>query len=102
MRILYERTGGFAGMVTAVELDTRKLPNAESKAWEDLVEAADFFKLTPTQVDTQPEADRFEYKVTVWKGFRRHMVKVSETTAPAALQPLLERLQSAARNRRDG
>jgi hypothetical protein len=102
MRISFERTGGVAGMVMAVELDTRRFPQEESQTWEDLVEAADFFKLSPTLHSAQPETDRFEYKLTVWKGLRRHTVTVSESAAPAALQPLLERLQSAARNKREG
>ena len=102
MRISFERTGGVAGMVMAVELDTRRFPQEESRAWEDLVEAADFFKLSPTLHPTQPETDRFVYTVTVRTGLRRHTVTVSESAIPSALQPLLERLQSAARNKREG
>jgi hypothetical protein len=102
MHITYERAGGVAGMVTTVELDTRKLTRAESNAWEELVDMADFFQLPTTLISSGPETDRFEYKVTVWKGFRRHTVRVNESAVPTTLHPLLEKLQQAARNRRDG
>lgn len=102
MRIFFERTGGFAGMVLTLELDTRQLPKLEAKTWESLVKQADFFRLPEAIQSKQPQADHFEYKISVWQLFRRHTLIVSESAVPAGLQPLVDRLQNAARKKHEG
>ena len=97
MRIYFERSGGFTGIILAVELDTSRLPNEEARQLEDMVASLDFFKLPEQFTSPNPGVDRFEYKITVSKGFRRHTVLVSESVTPEAMRPLLETLQTAAR-----
>jgi len=97
MRIAFERTGGFAGMRLAVELNTGKLSQEEAQELEQMIQSASFFDLPDTITSPTPEADRFFYKVTVRQGFRKHTVEMSESATPEAVQPLLDRLVAAAR-----
>lgn len=99
MRILFERSGGFAGMRLTASMDTGSLPDEEAQELEDLVNAAGFFDL-PAQIAGQSSgADQFRYKLTVEDGGRRHTVEVGETAVPDPLRPLLQRLTAAARRR---
>jgi hypothetical protein len=99
MRITYARSGGFAGVRRPpVELDTATLPNDEARAWEKLVAQADFFALPASIPSRGPQADRFNYTITVrQEGGAEHTVTVSEEAVPDALRPLLKRLQEAPR-----
>lgn len=97
MRIAFERTGGFVGIPLSVELNTGKLPKEEARELEELIRGVEFFNLPKTIISPNPEADRFFYRVTVQQGFRKHTVEISESAAPEAIQPLLERLIAAAR-----
>jgi len=99
MRISFERTGGFAGIRLTTIVDPATLPIEEANHLRQLVEAADFFHLPATIISPTPQADRFQYRLTVEEKGRQHTVKVSEQAAPDALKPLIEWLVDAARRR---
>jgi hypothetical protein len=98
MRIRFERSGGFAGMMTNVEIDAGSLPAGERDAIATLVANADFFALPATIAETATRgADRFNYRITIESDGRSHTVETSSGAAPASLVPLLEWLDRAAR-----
>jgi hypothetical protein len=102
MHIQFVRSGGFAGARLALQVDTATLPPDEARALEELVEAAAFFSLPETLLPAIPQADRYQYTITIERGDIRHTVRTSEEMAPSELQPLLDSLTQLAIKRARG
>lgn len=100
MRIQFERSGGFAGMLVRANLDTAFLSPEEADKLQKMVEEASFFELPGQLSSPSPGADQFQYKVSVEEGDRRHTVETSDQAAPDSLRPLLRELTVRARSRR--
>ncbi|MCC7445976.1 MAG: hypothetical protein IT324_01105 [Anaerolineae bacterium] len=96
MRIDFERSGGFAGMILRATIDTGDLPEADANDLRQLIEEANFFALPPT-ITSASGADQFTYRLTVIALVRQHSVEVSDGAAPDTLRPLLNRLTTLAR-----
>lgn len=100
MRIQFERTGGVAGIPLVIDLDSDSLPQQEQLALQELVEAADFFRLPERITTPLPVADRFVYLVMIEAEAQTQTVIVNEAAVPSSLRPLLEWLTTAGRRRR--
>ncbi|MGB9236837.1 MAG: protealysin inhibitor emfourin [Terriglobales bacterium] len=98
MRILVERSGGFAGISQTNSLSTDQVPAQEAKKIADLVEAAGFFELPAVIESNGPGGDRFQYKITVESERGAHTVNVDEAAVPAGLEPVLVWMKSRARS----
>lgn len=96
MQITFERSGGFAGMITTTTVDTATLPPAQANQIRLLVEAANFFQL-PTAIAPDNQPDRFQYQLTIQEGNQQHSVTVGESTMPGTLRPLVDCLMETAR-----
>lgn len=96
MLITFERSGGFAGLITTTTVDTTTLPAAEANQIRNLVKAANFFQL-PATIASDNQPDRFQYQLTVQEGTQQHSVTVGESTMPSTLRPLIDCLMAAAR-----
>lgn len=103
LHIHFERSGGFAGMMTNVDIDAYSLPDAERQALMTLVTDAGFFALPSDVTDPSTTgADRYNYRITIQSGARTHTVECVDGSAPASLVPLLDWLNdNARRGRRD-
>ncbi|MEH1966890.1 protealysin inhibitor emfourin [Nostoc sp.] len=99
MRISLERTGGFAGITKKTTVDTDTLPPNEASTLPRLVEAADLFRLPEQITSSNPQSDRFQYKLTVEDNGKQHTVTVSEAALPGTLRPLIEWLQNISQKR---
>ncbi|TAJ99267.1 MAG: hypothetical protein EPO39_16910 [Candidatus Manganitrophaceae bacterium] len=97
MKIDFTRSGGFAGMRSAVAIDTENLPSTESERLHRLVEEAGFFDLPAALKSTAPGGDRFQYRVKVEEGTRRKEIVADEAAVPERLRPLLDYLTGWAR-----
>jgi len=95
--IIFERTGGFAGITQRAVIDTASLNPEERQALEALLEQAGFFDLPPRMAREGEGVDRFQYLVTIEHGDRKHTVMLSEEAMPESLQPLMRRLSLLAR-----
>ena len=96
--IMFERTGGFMGRKVSLKLDLDDLPHDQAKNLKHLLEGADFFSL-PENLITRPVPDEFTYIITVEDDDHRKTIRVSDTTAPDALRPLIAELSQHARAR---
>lgn len=98
MRIHFERSGGFAGMTTEVDIDAHSLPDTEREALMAHVARAEFFAL-PERIDepSYTGADRYNYRITIESNDRTHTVECTDGSAPASLMPLLDWLNESAR-----
>lgn len=93
MRITFEQSGGFAGLIRTKTIDTSTLSPPDAQQVQRLIDAADFFRL-PDSIEADVQPDRFQYYITVEDGDRHHSVEISETNIPPTIRPLLEWLQN--------
>lgn len=89
MRVLLERTGGFAGISKRISVDTNTLPSEKAEELRRLVGAANLFQLPEQIISSSQESDRFQYQLTVEDNNQQHTVVVSESALPTNLKPLI-------------
>lgn len=90
-RILFERSGGFMGRKVNLDIDVNDLSEEQATLLHELLDEADFFDF-PEDLRRTPAPDEFSYLITVETGKRRHSVRVSDTSIPEDLRPLLTEL----------
>jgi len=98
-KIFFERTGGFMGRKVSASFDLNDLPDDLAELLDELLDDADFFDL-PADLTQPAVPDAFTYNITVSSDEKQHSVRVSDTTAPDELRPLLEELSKQARMQR--
>jgi hypothetical protein len=98
-KIFFERTGGFMGRKVTTTIDLGDVPDELAKLLDDLLNKANFFEL-PSDLTKPAMPDAFTYNITVSSEERQHSVRVSDTTAPDDLRPLLDELSKQARMQR--
>ena len=90
MKIHFERSGGFAGMLTTVSVDTSLLPSEQAGQIQNIVEDANFFNLTSAPPPPKRGvADYFIYKITVEDG-RKHTVECTDIAMQPSIKPLID------------
>jgi hypothetical protein len=100
MRILFERTGGFAGLKLKAALEAEALPPQQARRLRQLLEASQFFKLPLRLEAPVSRPDRFQYRLTVENKNCIHTVQASEDAVPPEMRPLLDWLTAAARQQK--
>ena len=95
--VALERTGGVAGIRLSATLDAQRLAPRQATQLRQWIEIADFFNLPRKIARPAPQPDRFQYKLSVTHGRRRHVIVVAEAGLSAALRPLVEKLLAMAR-----
>ena len=98
-KIFYERTGGFMGRKVTATIDLGDVPEELANLLSNLLDEANFFEL-PADLTKPAMPDAFTYNITVSSEERQHSVRVSDTTAPDDLRPLLDELSKQARMQR--
>jgi emfourin len=94
MKVYFERSGGFAGMVTSANVDTQTLPPSEAHEIQNLIENSHFFDL-PSK-SPQPSkakkgaADYFTYKITVQNDEKEHTVQFNDINMQTKIKPLID------------
>ena len=99
MKILFERSGGFAGLRIKADIDIESLPFEQAENIRRMLQEAGFFDL-PAVVPALPHgADRFQYNLAIEDNGKHHSVEIHETeTLPEPLKPLLKLLMEIARS----
>ncbi len=98
MQLQFERSGGFAGLLIKVTVDTADLPSEKEKGWERALVEARFFDL-PFNLVGEAGPDSFVYKLTVVTAEKEHTVRCSEENVPEELRRLFRELTIMARQR---
>ena len=92
MKIYFERSGGFAGMLNSTTVDTQNLSSKEANEIKNLVEKAHFFEL-PSKLSqpskTKGAADYFVYKVTIQNDQGKYSVECNDVNMQPTLRPLI-------------
>lgn len=90
MRVLFERSGGFAGRTIRKEFDASRMTSDQSSRLLEHVRRAGFFEL-PHRIEAGTIGpDRFHYRLTVETADRSHTVDLDEAAVPPLLRPLLD------------
>ena len=98
--IQFKRTGGFAGLCVATDLDPDSLPAARAGAIRQMIREAGFFDLPAVFPALSQGADRFQYNLTIEDNGKRHSVEIHDTEdLPGSLKQLLKVLTDIARSR---
>jgi hypothetical protein len=94
--INFKRTGGTMGREMVMDFDLNNLPASVSQHLQDLLNESNFFEI-PLVNDLTPGPDEYEYTVTVVAGNSLHTVRVTDSSMPNSLRPLIEELTELAR-----
>jgi hypothetical protein len=97
MKIYFERSGGFAGMLSSTTVDTQNLSSKEANEIKNLVEKAHFFEL-PSKLsqNIKGAADYFVYKITIQNNNNnnnnqsQHSVECNDVNIQPTLRPLID------------
>jgi len=100
MHILFERTGGFAGLKLKASIDAESLPPQQARRLQKLLQQSRFFELPLRLEATAPRPDRLQYRLTIENNNCVHTVHASEDAIPAEMRPLLDWLTATARKQR--
>ena len=73
------------------ELELEKVSADTAERVRKLIDSADFFNV-PANLGMSSSTDEFLYKITVDTGDEYHSVRVTDTTMPKALSPLVREL----------
>jgi hypothetical protein len=90
MRVVIERSGGFAGISRSQSFSTNDMPAEDAKKLRDLVDASGFYELPSAIHSDNPVPDAFRYRITVDGERGTHTVEVDEGAVPPRLQPILD------------
>ena len=98
--IWFERSGGFTGISTSVEIDSQLLSPDESKELKQLIDQSDFFKLGKNDTIQVSMPDQFQYTITIEQQGEKRTVEFSDSTVPDDMRPLLNYLSQKARTKK--
>jgi hypothetical protein len=101
VHIWCERSGGFTGIPTQLEVDSRSLSTEEAEKLWQLIEDSGFFEANKN--DSIPEGlpDQFQYKITIEHEGNKHAVRLQDTTVPDCLRPFINYLIQKARSQKN-
>ena len=98
--IQYERSGGFAGITSKLELASDTLPSSEVQQLEHMVVDSGFLGFDKNDSIRGEAPDQFSYRVTIEYKNEKNTVELSETTIPESFRPLFNYLNQKARSRK--
>lgn len=96
-KIKFERTGGFAGIRIAADIEMEDLPEEQKREILELLDDMDFEELPEKLARKMAIPDEFVYSVTVVSNKKEYKVLAGESAIPEDMQPLLEILEGIAK-----
>lgn len=94
--INYRRTGGTMGREVALDLDLDTIPGDAAQRLHGLLTTSGFFEV-PDAANLMTRPDEYEYTITVVAGNSMHTLRVTDSTMPESLRPLVDELTELAR-----
>jgi hypothetical protein len=97
MKILFEQSGGVAGIANNISIDSNSLDHQEASELQHLVENANFFDLPSESTAQLRGADYLEYKITIeTNDNKKYSIKTTDLTIPPNVAPLIRYLRRKA------
>lgn len=98
-KIKFERTGGFAGIRLAAEIEMDELPEEQRHEILELLDEMDFEELSDKLTGAVSFPDGFAYAISVESEKREYRIVTDESALPADMQPLIEILEGITKRR---
>lgn len=95
MKVIFEQSGGFAGLIKGCELDEASL-SPEARAGLEQIQPLQEPAGKSVSCATQTR-DAFQYSITVEDGGKKRTYSFGGSAVPQALQPLVRELQKCSR-----
>ncbi|MBK9927885.1 MAG: hypothetical protein IPP66_21645 [Anaerolineales bacterium] len=95
--IKFERTGGFAGIRLAADIELDKLPEDQKREILDLLDEMDFDDLPEKLEDKKSIPDEFIYSIVVVSSKKEYKVVGGTSVMPDKMTPLIEILEQFAK-----
>jgi hypothetical protein len=96
-RIIFERTGGFAGIRLSANVELSDLPQDQAHEILQWLDDMDFAKLPEQIMGKKAIPDGFSYSITIEYEEQQHTVITADASVPDKMQPLLDLLNQIAR-----
>lgn len=97
--ILFERSGGFAGNMISVKIDSKTISSAEKDKLLSIVQTSNFFDFHHPENTNTKLPDQFEYHITIKTEKQFRTLQLGESSLPGDFRPLIRYLMLLARNR---
>ncbi len=98
-RIKFERTGGFANMRLAADLELGDFSDEQLETLRGLLDDLDFAELPEQLMSESSASDQFTYTITVEAEKWQHTVVTGDSSADEKMQELLELLNRQMRKK---
>jgi len=85
MKLHFQQSGGFAGLVRGCDVDVKALPAGLASLAEELAEGK-----VPGRAPDRAVRDDLRYQLTLVKGTRRVEFEAAPSTLPERFEPLIE------------
>jgi hypothetical protein len=95
MRIICERTGGFAGLTLKAEVDSARLTPAETRKLKKLVEEGRLLDQPAQTSGAMP--DQYQYDLTVEGEGRTHSIQTNDAAASEKMLELIDWVMATAK-----
>jgi hypothetical protein len=96
-RITFERSGGFAGMHSVVNINPHELSEEQAEALLELLDKLDFDELPEQAMNNPALPDQFTYHITVETKQGQRTMVTGDASAPEEIQKLIQVLNRIAR-----
>ncbi len=96
-RIKFERTGGFAGIRFAADIELDQMPKDQAQQILDLLDEMNFNELPEQILGSHQVPDGFMYSITVVTEKQEQTVTTTDMAAPQKMAPLIDLLTQIAR-----
>jgi len=98
-QIAFERSGGFAGMVIAVEIKSDTLAVDEVNKLLSLIDDSGFFGIPEFPESSTSMPDGFNYKISIERNGTSKTLEFGESAITPGLRPLVDELTKRAKRR---
>ena len=96
-KIKFERTGGFAGIRLAADIEVNSLPEDQKRELLKLLDDMDLEELPAKLTGKKPIPDEFVYSIIVETDKQEYKLLAGESALPGDTKPLLELLERIAK-----
>ncbi|HYE73281.1 MAG TPA: protealysin inhibitor emfourin [Blastocatellia bacterium] len=98
MKIVCERTGGFAGLTLRAEVDSAELSASELRKMEKLIKEAKLFDQPAKTEGSMP--DQYQYDLTIEDEGRTHSIQTNDTAVSEETLELIDWVIKKAREKK--
>ena len=95
MKLHFTQSGGYAGLIRGISVDTNTLPDSEGQRLEELLNSSGLLE-TPAVASSRAR-DALQYELVVEDGNVTRTFVFDDTTKPPDAAPLLRELKAKAK-----